>query len=419
MKPTIILWLIAILAFQISLLADESATNSPADSNAEQMKGLMKKVDDAEAAYLKSYNDKNGEELWKRYCEINDTNLPQIFELTKQDPASQAALNAFGWILSDRRIFIQTLRTNAYQTIEFLDAYHTTNPNIATICRTLGNNWDPTFQPLTDFLQKAADKNPNRDVRGQANLALARLTKTKADILLDWESDTNFINKWIERHKTFLIEGEKNGDSKTASLEAEKFCHIVLDKYADCPSLQPTNAFNFKHTLGELAKIELFQLEHLMVGKTVPELEGEDIDGNKLKLSDYRGKIVVLSFWASWCGPCMQMVPSEVRLAKQMEGKPFALIGINGDSNRDDAKRAVEKEKMTWPSFWNKNGSDGVIPNAWNVRGWPAVFVLDANGVIQLRFTGYGGTNTENLLSNKVDSLVNQLENKTHLQKSI
>jgi thiol-disulfide isomerase/thioredoxin len=416
-KAVILFCVTGILLVQIISATDESLTNTLATKftvNENQMIALRTEVDDAESAYLKSGNDKNNEELWTRFCKINDANLPKIFQLAKQEPQSETALDMFGWILMNRRVQIHTLYTNALQSIELLDAYHAANPNIAKICRRLGNFSDSTFQPLTDFLQKAANKNPNRDVRGQATLALARLTKDKASILVDWESDTNSSNSWFEKHKNFILEEEKNGGAKAASLEAENFYHIVLNKYANCPTLQPTNAFQLKSTLGELAKIELFELEHLTVGKTAPELEGEDIDGQKLKLSDYRGKIVVLSFWASWCGPCMQMVPSEVKLAEQMKGKSFALIGINGDANRSDAKHAVEKEKVTWPSFWDEKGSDGIIPTAWNIHGWPTIFVLDSDGVIQLKFEGYGGTNTENLLTEKVSSLLNQLSNKTH-----
>jgi thiol-disulfide isomerase/thioredoxin len=162
-----------------------------------------------------------------------------------------------------------------------------------------------------------------------------------------------------------------------------------------------------------MAKAELYEINHLSVGKAAPEIEGEDIDGNKLKLSDYRGKVVVLSFWASWCGPCMQMVPSEVGLANQMKGKPFALVGVNGDLDRDAAKHAVENEKMTWPSFWNKDGPNGPIPTTWNIRGWPTVFVLDPNGVLRFKLLGYG-PDTENLLNEKVDQILTQLSDKTH-----
>jgi hypothetical protein len=77
-----------------------------------------------------------------------------------------------------------------------------------------------------------------------------------------------------------------------------------------------------------------------------------------------------------------------------------------------DAKRAVAHENMTWPSFWNgKAGSDGPIASAWNVSGWPTVYVLDANGVIRFKFEGYGEP-TSNMLNGSVDELMKELESR-------
>jgi thiol-disulfide isomerase/thioredoxin len=412
--------LAAALTLQTGHGADK--TNSLADtntigSNVEQMQALRKEVDDAEAAYMKAFHDESvskdqTEKLWDVYKHINATNLPKIFELARQGPASETAFEMFGWIVTNRQIQMRSLYTNGLESIEFLRDYHATNPNIARICRTLGTRWEPTCQPAIDFLQIAAKKNPDREVRGQATLALARLKKDNADNLVFWESapqgDTQF-----EKARTAYLEKAKNENSKTVSREAEKLFNLVLGKYADCPTLQPTNTWQVKATLSEVAKAELYELNHLSIGKVAPEIEGEDIDGKKLKLSDYRGKIVVLSFWASWCGPCMAMVPSEVRLAKRMNGKPFSLVGVNGDCIRDDAKHAVEKKKITWPSFWSKEGPDGAIPTKWNVGGWPTVFVLDPKGVIRFKLEGYGGTNTENILNQKIDQILSPLSDKT------
>jgi thiol-disulfide isomerase/thioredoxin len=103
-----------------------------------------------------------------------------------------------------------------------------------------------------------------------------------------------------------------------------------------------------------------------------------------MKLSDYRGKVVVLSFWGTWCGPCMKMVPEERKLVERMAGKPFALIGINSDDDPAKAKAVVEKEKITWPSF--RDGAPrGPIATTWSIQNWPTIYVLDAEGVIRYR----------------------------------
>jgi thiol-disulfide isomerase/thioredoxin len=158
------------------------------------------------------------------------------------------------------------------------------------------------------------------------------------------------------------------------------------------------------------AEKELFQLLHFSLGKAAPDIEAESIEGKKFKLSDSRGKITVLSFWASWCGPCMQLVPVERALTERMKGKPFTVIGVNGDGILPDAQRAVAHEKMTWPSFWNgKDGPHGPISSAWNISGWPTVYVLDAGGIIRFKFEGSGDP-ASNMLNGSVDELMKQLE---------
>jgi hypothetical protein len=84
------------------------------------------------------------------------------------------------------------------------------------------------------------------------------------------------------------------------------------------------------------------------------------------------------------------MYPHERSLVKRLEGQPFALIGVNSDIDKDKLKERMAKEHITWRSFWNgPKGTDGPISRAWNVRGWPTIYVLDANGVI--RFKGVRG----------------------------
>src|SRR5436309_2133389 len=83
-----------------------------------------------------------------------------------------------------------------------------------------------------------------------------------------------------------------------------------------------------------------------------------------------RGKVVVLVFTGSWCGPCVAMYPQERALVEKLKGKPFALLGVNSDKDRKEAKEHMAKEKNTWRSFWNgPDGPAGPIARAWNVRG--------------------------------------------------
>ena len=98
------------------------------------------------------------------------------------------------------------------------------------------------------------------------------------------------------------------------------------------------------------------------------------------------------------------MYPHERSLVKRLANKPFALIGVNSDSDREKIKAVMKKEGITWRSFWNGGGTSGPISTAWNVSGWPTIYVLDAKGVI--RFKDVRGEE----LDKAIDSLLAEME---------
>jgi hypothetical protein len=98
------------------------------------------------------------------------------------------------------------------------------------------------------------------------------------------------------------------------------------------------------------------------------------------------------------------MYPHERSLVERLKAKPFALIGVNSDDDRDKLKKRLAAEKIAWRSFWNgPKGWEGPISEAWNVRSWPTIYVLDHAGVI--RFKGVRGKD----LDKAVDQLLKEL----------
>ena len=71
------------------------------------------------------------------------------------------------------------------------------------------------------------------------------------------------------------------------------------------------------------------------------------------------------------------MYPHERSLVKKLADKPFALVGVNSDKDRDELKEVLAKEEITWRSFWDGGSTDGPIAGRWNVRGWPTVYLID------------------------------------------
>jgi thiol-disulfide isomerase/thioredoxin len=124
-----------------------------------------------------------------------------------------------------------------------------------------------------------------------------------------------------------------------------------------------------------------------MIGVVAPDIVGKDFDDVEFKLSDYRGKVVVLYFTGEWCGPCRGEYPYQRLMLEVHRGKPFAIVGVNSDSKLDVAKKSKVDNKLDYRAWWDgyveKKNTDGPIADAWNVTGWPTIYVLDAKGVIR------------------------------------
>ena len=97
------------------------------------------------------------------------------------------------------------------------------------------------------------------------------------------------------------------------------------------------------------------------------------------------------------------MYPHERSLVKRLEGKPFALLGVNSDP-KDRVRQAMKKENITWRSWWDGGNTEGPIAKAWNVSGWPTIYVLDAKGVIRHKNV------REQEMDKAVDALLKELE---------
>ena len=259
------------------------------------------------------------------------------------------------------------------------------------------------------FLRIAVDKSRNREVRGRACMALARLLSAKRTIALSHTYDEGansplppLIAKRIDASYVKYI---READPEALHAEVEALFERAARDYADIV-YDPSRKDASRQTIADVARAELHEVRDLSVGKVAPEIEGESVDGKPLKLSDYRGKVVVLSFWASWCGPCMDLVPHERALVKRLEGRPFALLGIDGDADRQKALKTMAKEGMNWLSWWDRTDGDGPIATQWNVRGWPTIYILDRNGVI--RYKNF----LRNDLGILVDALLKEMEAK-------
>ena len=226
------------------------------------------------------------------------------------------------------------------------------------------------------FLRNAVERSTNFGVKALACFSLGRHQQQLARLAryLDNPIRNEVLAEHLGPENVRRIRSVK---PEYLSREAEALFERTIREFAD---LQPLG--KVYPPLGGQAEGALYRLRNLEIGCKVPELDFEDVDGKPMKLSDFRGQVVALSFWATWCGPCMGMIPDEKALVGRMKGRPFVLLGVNGDEDRARAREAQVKEGMTWRSFWG-GGPYGPIPLKWGINSWPTVFVVDAEGVIR------------------------------------
>jgi peroxiredoxin len=128
-----------------------------------------------------------------------------------------------------------------------------------------------------------------------------------------------------------------------------------------------------------------FMVRALTIGKTAPELTGQDLAGRSVRLSEYRGRVLVVTFSADWCAICRSQHPYFRLMQELWANWPFAILGVETGA-RDAAQRLKVQHGLAFRSVWDGAGGDarrGPIATAWNVLGWPTTYVLDADGVIR------------------------------------
>jgi thiol-disulfide isomerase/thioredoxin len=138
-----------------------------------------------------------------------------------------------------------------------------------------------------------------------------------------------------------------------------------------------------KGTLGEVAKNYLFEIRNLAVGMKAPEATSKNLKGEAASLAELKGKVVVLDFWATWCGPCRAMIPEEREMVASHKDKPFAFVSVSADDEKKDLEDFLKEEKMPWTHWWQ--GADSPLMKTWNIRKFPTVYVIDAKGVIRYK----------------------------------
>ncbi len=141
--------------------------------------------------------------------------------------------------------------------------------------------------------------------------------------------------------------------------------------------------------------------ESILVGKAAPDFELEMMGGERFRLSEHKGKIVVLDFWATWCSHCLQSMPELVRLHAESAGRDVEVIAVNLEESRDAISAMLERQKWKIPVALDR---DGVVAARYGVTAIPQTVVIGRDGSVVRHFIG-GGSNVTKTLADSVRGL--------------
>jgi hypothetical protein len=232
---------------------------TPAEQFAAITKEYAKALADFFTEYQKATTDQERQKIVQMKYPKADDVASKCLDLARKNPKEAFAPDALLWVVQ------KTRGSKANEAVKILLKDHIQSPKMDSVPRFLLYSGMPQAD---DHLRTLLEKNKDKKVQGFACLSLAQLYKMRA-------------------------EDPKTPDAKRERLygQATEYCDRVVKDFADVKSYRP---------LGDLAKSELFEIKNLRIGQIAPIIEGEDIDGKKFSLKDYRGKVVMLDFWGNW-----------------------------------------------------------------------------------------------------------------------
>lgn len=121
-------------------------------------------------------------------------------------------------------------------------------------------------------------------------------------------------------------------------------------------------------------------------GAPAPGFDAPTFDNRQIHLSDFRGKVVFVDFWASWCSPCRQALPLYNTLSGEFSPSDFAVIAVNVDENAADARKFLADHPVKYTIVQNPKGD---IPKAFGIDGMPSSYLIDRDGTVRDRHVGF------------------------------
>ncbi len=123
----------------------------------------------------------------------------------------------------------------------------------------------------------------------------------------------------------------------------------------------------------------------LRPGAPFPDFDEKDLNGEPLSLARFKGRVVLIDFWATWCGPCVDELPNVIAAYRKYHDKGFEIIGISLDRDEAALRRFIAEHEMTWPQYFDGLYWQSKLGRKYGVNSIPATYLVDGDGTIVAR----------------------------------
>jgi thiol-disulfide isomerase/thioredoxin len=216
--------------------------------------------------------------------------------------------------------------------------------NDTVVVNSLRNEYRALQKEMTDYLVVYAEKNP------KSYMSLLIIQSMVGNPEFPAEKTDKFFNSLDK-----TLKESKLGKKITEKMKEDKGLNEAISKPSDSV---------------------------VKVGNSAPDFTGKTPEGKVTSLKQNLGKVTIIDFWASWCGPCRTENPSVVALYNEFHSKGLNIVGVSLDEKGDKWKEAIAKDKITWVQISNLKGWDDPIAKQYNVNEIPSTYILDEKGVV-------------------------------------
>ena len=218
--------------------------------------------------------------------------------------------------------------------------------------------------------------------------------KERDALILKYDSLENINNKLIIQINANEIRRMKDSEVDAIWMDKLQRLAMYVDLIKDYPYKEETIALynslteeQKQHRLAQEAYVKLFPPQHVVVGKEMADTDLFDLQGNKHRLAELKGKYILIDFWSSGCGPCIMAIPEMGELASTYKDK-LNIVSISTD-NKNVWERASKEHPMTWNNWNDMKGQAGIYAQ-YDQGGIPNYTLISPEGIILEQWMGYG-----------------------------